>query len=423
MSISSKQCLDHVLGRPEILKWIEKEIIEFRKQRNPIVMDSIRQGETLTRELVNAADSRFIPVARMRSEVFAGLLQKLKQLGLAPSRYVSAEEKLLIFLYISGENASNRNAREYFQHSGSTISKYFREVLDACVLLAKQLIQLPTDLTDHPKLREARYAPFTGCLGAFDGTHIPVLVDKHVQNPVTWRNRKGVNSTNVFAAVSFDMKFLCIVPSWAGSKHDSSVLDYAESHGLFRTPPGHYYLADAGYGLRFRRLTPFRGTDYHLPVWRERREKRNDFVNAKEAFNYEHACLRNVVERAFGVLKNRFHILRSTPSHPIRSQLRLVFALCGVHNFILSYGEPESTEMDLLSTAENTSTARNTSNAVDANDVSPLSAEEESASIQAEEESASTLAENTEAEIQFQVPISNRVWDLTRSRGRRIPCT
>jgi hypothetical protein len=43
---------------------------------------------------------------------------------LAPSKHVSLEEKLMIFLSIVAQPMTNRGAQERYQHSGDTISKY-----------------------------------------------------------------------------------------------------------------------------------------------------------------------------------------------------------------------------------------------------------------------------------------------------------
>ena len=54
---------------------------------------------------------------------------------LQPTRYMSVEEQLAIFLKIVSENASNRMAQERFQRSGGTISRAFNKALDAMVEL------------------------------------------------------------------------------------------------------------------------------------------------------------------------------------------------------------------------------------------------------------------------------------------------
>ena len=44
--------------------------------------------------------------------------------------------------------------------------------------------------------------------------------------------------------------------------------------------------------------------------------------------------MRNAIERIFGVVKRRFQILSQVPKYPFDTQVRLVFALTGLHNFI-----------------------------------------------------------------------------------------
>jgi hypothetical protein len=54
----------------------------------------------------------------------------------------------------------------------------------------------------------------------------------------------------------------------------------------------------------------------------------------KEHFNYTHSRLRNVIERSFGVLKNKWRILFKVPSYPIRKQAKIIVACMALHNFI-----------------------------------------------------------------------------------------
>jgi hypothetical protein len=84
--------------------------------------------------------------------------------------------------------------------------------------MSKHEIKLPTENTplssriaDDPK-----YAPyFENCVGALDGTHIPVCVPAGIQAP--YRNRKSFLSTNVLAACTFDLKLCYIYSGWEGS--------------------------------------------------------------------------------------------------------------------------------------------------------------------------------------------------------------
>ena len=81
---------------------------------------------------------------------------------------------------------------------------------------------------------------------------------------------------------------------------------------------------DSGYPNRSGYLTPYRGTKYHLPHPRGK----------KEIFNYNHSSLRNVIERSFGVLKTKWRILKGLPSYPMPKQSKIITACMALNNFI-----------------------------------------------------------------------------------------
>ena len=55
----------------------------------------------------------------------------------------------------------------------------------------------------------------------------------------------------------------------------------------------------------------------------------------KELFNTRHSQLRNVVERSFGVLKQRFAYLKGpVPYSYMQTQINVVIACCALHNFL-----------------------------------------------------------------------------------------
>nr|XP_025618911.1 uncharacterized protein LOC112710710 [Arachis hypogaea] len=137
------------------------------------------------------------------------------------------------------------------------------------------------------------------CLGALDGTHIKVNV-LEADKP-RYRNRKGDITTNVLGVVALDMQFIYILAGWEGSAADSRVLRDALFRNGFSVPQGHYYLCDAGYMNCEGFLAPYRGQKYHLSEF----NPHNQPSTAQEFFNMKHSQARNVIERAFRVLKAR----------------------------------------------------------------------------------------------------------------------
>ncbi|KAH9076899.1 hypothetical protein Ae201684P_010830 [Aphanomyces euteiches] len=108
---------------------------------------------------------------------------------------------------------------------------------------------------EHPLLNR--------CLGAVDGTHIPVRVPDSLKD--RYRNRKGGYTTNVLGVVGEIGRFLAVYAGAEGCASDGFVL---RSSGFESTvPSGYFYLADAGLGLSLATLTPFRRTRYHLREW------------------------------------------------------------------------------------------------------------------------------------------------------------
>ncbi|KAK1271827.1 hypothetical protein QJS04_geneDACA012701 [Acorus gramineus] len=251
----------------------------------------------------------------MEQAVFKALVKEFRDEGwLKDTNNVFVEEQVGIFLLIVGHNARNRVCQDRFQHSGETISRYFRKVLKACLKLSERIIQPPDD-----------------CIGALDGTLVHAIIDR--DNQVPYRGRKGDCMQNVLAVCSFDMLFTYVMAGWEGTAHDSRILsetirDPAKKFPL--PPPGKYYLVDAGYTNKRGFIAPYRNVRYWLGDYRGRATPQNK----EEVFNQLHSSLRNVIERTFGVWKARFPILKRMASYPFDIQVRIVPATMAIHNFI-----------------------------------------------------------------------------------------
>ena len=122
-----------------------------------------------------------------------------------------------------------------------------------------------------PVLRnDDRYWPhFRDCVGALDGTHVPVRPPS--QNAEAYKGRKQDLTMNVLAICNFDMKFIYAYLGVPGRAHDTKVLTHcARNEASFpHPPPGKYYLVDSGYPTRTGYLGPHHSMRYHLGLLEE----------------------------------------------------------------------------------------------------------------------------------------------------------
>ncbi|XP_076901383.1 uncharacterized protein LOC143555766 [Bidens hawaiensis] len=143
---------------------------------------------------------------------------------------------------------------------------------------------------------------------------------------------KGECFQNVLAISDFDMIFTFVWAEWEGVAHDSRVLKevaFNPTSGFPFPPPDKYYLCDASYTNTHGFMAPYRNTRYWLADFRRQRA-----LTKEERFNHSDAQLRNVIERAYGVLKARFPILKQMEPFPFPKQRDIVIACFAVHNFI-----------------------------------------------------------------------------------------
>jgi len=183
---------------------------------------------------------------------------------------------------------------------------------------------------------DQRYAALRGCIGAGDGTLIPVLIKKDPTfNIEAHRSRKGdgVPYYNCMAITGARGNFMYFNVGAEGCAHDSQVL--AECHPESLLPPNTFILFDAGGPLiRHKVLTPYKGRDlmYHL------RELRFDGspLEQDQLFNLRHSVKRSgSVECAFGLLKGKWRILKRGIHTSRRRAHLILFACVSLHNFLV----------------------------------------------------------------------------------------
>ncbi|KAK6117149.1 hypothetical protein DH2020_049108 [Rehmannia glutinosa] len=308
--------------------------------------DSRFKGVDWLNELFLGHHQCFYDSLGVEKHIFFLLCQKIIETGAYVEHQrtkVSIEESLGIFLHTIGMHERHRNAAERFQRSPETISRHVHIVVETLCHMAPNYITPPdfSVVPDFIKNNNQLYPFFKDCVGGIDGTIIPawVLSLKHG----TYHSRKGTLAQNVLAACDFNLNFTFVLAGWEGSANDSRV--FAEALSVpeynFPWPPqGKYYVVDSGFSNFPGFLSPYRGERYHIPEWVG--ANRNP-SSMKELFN-RHATVRNVIERCFGSLKQRFAIIKGLmPNYKLPTQADIVIACCVVHNFVRRHSSFDET--------------------------------------------------------------------------------
>ncbi|XP_021721845.1 protein ALP1-like [Chenopodium quinoa] len=202
-----------------------------------------------------------------------------------------------LFLHILAQDLKNRTIQAIFARSAETMSRQFHIVLQSILKIGKHYIKQVDQTTSFAE--DNKWKWFEGVVGALDGTHIKMTVP--IEDRPRYRDRKGDLSTNVLAACDSDLRFTYVLPGWEGSVSDPRVLHDAlrRPNGL-KIPRNKYFLVDLGFSNCEGFLAPYKGTLYHLNLWRG-----NTPTNYMELLNLRHSSARNTIERAFGLLKKR----------------------------------------------------------------------------------------------------------------------
>ncbi|KAI8573484.1 hypothetical protein RHMOL_Rhmol01G0281200 [Rhododendron molle] len=246
-------------------------------------------GQAWVTELEEGNPKRMYQSFRMSKNFFSLVHQLEHNYGLQISERISVAEQVVIFLWIMGQRATNRNVQERFQHSGDTISRQFHNVLNALSAMAIDWVQPWPQEGVHSKIaNNPRYYPhFKDCIRAIDGTH--VKAHPPPGDPIQkWIGRKGYPTQNIMAAY-------------------------------------------AGYPNTLGYLAPYKCCRYHPPEWRDGGAPRTNF----ERFNKIHSSFRCTIERTYDVWKACWPLICDMPvGFTMRTQVALVSATMAIHNFI-----------------------------------------------------------------------------------------
>lgn len=285
----------------------------FRDRKNPF--DIYSQEEFRTRYRLSK-DCTQILINEVRNVLQPGTLR---------NNSVSPEIQLFIFLRFLASGQFYNALGDLHGVTAPTVCQILKRVSHAVASLHGNYINMPQP-NDYNRVKREFYelSGFPGVLGLIDCTHIPLVFNVPPVNAGLYVNRKGFFSINVQVVSDSRYRIMNIVARWQGSVHDSRIWNNSRVCAEFEA--GHYdgyLLGDCGYQCSHILLTPLRNVQ-----------------NAAEGrYNRAHITTRSSIERAFGLWKRRFPILKYGMRIKLENVPPLIVALAVIHNIAINQNE------------------------------------------------------------------------------------
>jgi hypothetical protein len=270
-------------------------------------------------------------LSRNSAEILVGLLARCPEI---PSQHlrgrppVSVEKQLLITMWVLGNPETIRSVSDRFNVTKSSVFRIVRRICHAIVNnLAAQFICWPRgERLKQVTEQFQRKKGLPHCIGAIDGTHIPIKAP--YDNPEQYVNRKKFHSIQLQGVCDADRFFTDVYCAYPGSVHDARVLRnsplYQDAQRLESVmfPESTYIIGDAAYPLKTWLVTGFKNN--------------GKLTREQKQFNYLLSSTRMKIEHTFGLLKGRFRKLKVMMDiDKVEDIPLIVTSACVLHNFCL----------------------------------------------------------------------------------------
>ncbi|XP_070977855.1 uncharacterized protein [Oncorhynchus clarkii lewisi] len=264
-------------------------------------------------------------------------LNYLFSLALTGQDRQTATFKILVFIYWLAHGTSYKTVSETFGIPLSNATSIVRDVADKLVKLSLKIVNKPSSgelaLMVQGFGRLARHPVFEKAVGAIGGCHVRVKipgVPQPQQRPGDQPlPEKALPTINFQGVCDHTGSFIDVFAGLPGSMTDVRILRHSPLYKCaLYPPPGCFLLGDGGYPCLQTPvciITPYSKSDQN-PVHVQ--------------FNQHHAMALSSIERTFGIMKKRWHMIFLQPLELHPSFIPKVLAVCTVlHNICLRSGD------------------------------------------------------------------------------------
>ena len=247
------------------------------------------------------------------------------------SQAFTPSQLLIMYLRFLGTNCQFFNMQDIFGIDRRTVSQVVTEVTEAILTIEDELIRFPSpEKCLEVAAKFYGIAKMPGVIGCVDGTHVTIQnVPKDVESGFV--NRHHNHSYNVAVVVGFNYEIYFTNVNHPGSWHDSRILKDSRIWTAFeeekkRPFDGAIILGDSAYPLTDWLIPPFRGD--------------HDGKSQIGKFNKSHTKTRSTVERAIGVIKKRFYVLKEGFRIHSLDKISKIIKVCVIlHNICVKFGD------------------------------------------------------------------------------------
>lgn len=179
---------------------------------------------------------------------------------------------------------------------------------------------------------------FPHCIGALDGKHIVMQAPNNSGS--YYYNYKNTHSIVLMALADASYRFTYIDVGCNGRISDGGVFNNCSLHSALTNdelnlpqpiplpgrekPVPYVIVADDAFAMKPYLMKPYPYKDQPGP---------------NRVFNYRLSRARRIVENVFGIIANRFRILRKPIALEPRKVKEIVLAICALHNFLITNKE------------------------------------------------------------------------------------
>lgn len=340
------------------------EYYQLRKRRRTWVRrifqrrEELGQYHRLVQEMAISDRESYFEYFRMTPSAMESLLQLVAPLIERAVTYwrkpIEPAQRLCLTLRYLATGETMRSISSNYRVGYSTTSKIIRETCKALWdALQQQHLSFPTDTEWNQIAREFNHLwNFPNCVGALEGKH--VTIQAPANSGSTNLNCRGYHSKVLMAMSDARYRFTMIDVGTPGRQNDSVAFlasQFGEGlhSGTVHFPPApplpgtgseapYVIVANEEFPLRTYLMRPYSGGSLNP---------------SQQIFNRRLIRARGTVENAFGILANRWRILRGTIVAQGDTIDDIIRACCCLHNYLLDTDRQSyaaSTLVDALDT-------------------------------------------------------------------------